>query len=1559
MLRKQRYHLNLERSLSYVIQNSNMRLESGTCNVCSAPCSSCMHLNPAEEYSDENGCSGEAGQSSMNEGNVHSLSSRACENLQLDVSETSNMLSINSNHDSLSENAESRQILMNKYQDSKHLEGHDDNTSCISRASDANLVNDSHQMNADRINIPCSSASASHFGAEQSVIASKDGDTDHSSPMVQRQHGQSQNDKSLSDNPSLIHMERDLNSQIPEKISECSIENCSSSLTKESAPVVVSVEKCATNKDKLIDDTSNVSLKVCPKSQADPDNDVSDAKVEDSKCLVHYVHHEKAEELIKSPGKQESQSENESDESDVVEHDVKVCDICGDAGREDLLAICCRCTDGAEHTYCMREMLEKLPEGDWFCEECQEAVEAENKRLDAEEKKIIKTTSMSQVSGKRLSDNIEVASPAAKRQTLESSKGSPKASSPKKLVPLSRESSFKSSDKLKGKSGLLTPLRNLSGGDDTHPARSSSIGPRGQISKSMLLKSNSSNNLNSKPRVKIVDEIFPPRPKGGSEQTSKNVEPSPRMTSRSTLFKSSSLGRSSAIESKVKMLSPKSATTQDVKGSRHLKESGSFDRKYLSKNDRHVASSAVSAPKGDQKLTPRGEAIIKPSAVNNRELKINQDGKLNVPSKSMNIISRKSLEPQGSSERTSSSNDEAVQDTLPRSRETANQVEKSRESLSNRVRPVVPTALKSPFCQKCEEFGHSIECCIVGLQESGAELSVTTSSISKEEVHKDNKLKAAIQAAALLKRQIYRKKEVSSQIDEISTLGTELNCEVTSQDQVSVSNTLKNSISTEETHEQQEVLENSTSDSSKCTSASDLKKLNSSSTDLCSQLGKSGLVDFNALKPLLRELSKNDVAISNVLSKMLAFPEYDYIWQGVFEVHRNEKSPELYTGVQAHLSSSASPKVLEALTKFSPEVSLIEVSRSSTWPSQFHHGGVREDNIALYFFARDVESYERHYRGLLDHMIQNDLALKGVFDGVELLIFPSNQLPESSQRWNMLFFLWGVFRGRRTNHSGSAKKICIPSLNALPVEENSSTADVMLSEHFLSKGINEKSINSDKACNALPLFTSIDQSSFTVSRNNDINRQTHLCSQEVSLEKPDGRIDSKASSRVPKSCNHLYQPTKSAVSSLEASVLEDERCRESKPSEELGTGVSSKMVEAKTDSAISDKQENTLCWEIPSVSQQERDAAYNISKNELMERTKYDEDQQRTKRKQKEDCPYIDLEETIENYESCAASNIVKDKASERMNVDDQQRPKRKQRDGLYIDLEAAVENQGIDAAINITKDKPSEKMEDDEDQQRLKRKAKDRHYIDLEAPLQEDMSSEGVEYQLPNDKEVHHVDLSVVGCPKMLWNEVNEKLEDGEGSRKKLRTSFGGTSGLHSSGGRDSFNGSLASLGNDLGSCSSVEDKGCEVASNEKIIREDFGTMVRTFFPVDTQNTNGSQLGQNTMSLKGIHAREGVIPNLNLALGEETEVPLPHPPPAAPKGMLPPFLVGAVDKKNNRPESLADGLEDDVAAASLSLSLSFPSSKENTQTSSKAELLPDGHSVKPPFLLFGRYTDK
>lgn len=43
-------------------------------------------------------------------------------------------------------------------------------------------------------------------------------------------------------------------------------------------------------------------------------------------------------------------------------------------------------------------------------------------------------------------------------------------------------------------------------------------------------------------------------------------------------------------------------------------------------------------------------------------------------------------------------------------------------------------------------------------------------------------------------------------------------------------------------------------------------------------------------------------------------------------------------------------------------------------------------------------SYEKSYQKLLDAAQKNDLAFKGIINEVELLIFPSNVLPESSQR---------------------------------------------------------------------------------------------------------------------------------------------------------------------------------------------------------------------------------------------------------------------------------------------------------------------------------------------------------------------------------------------------------------------------------------------------------------------------------------------------------------------------------------------------------------------------------
>ncbi|XP_027911013.1 uncharacterized protein LOC114169861 isoform X3 [Vigna unguiculata] len=1400
-----------------MIQKADMRLESGTCNVCSAPCSSCMHLNRAlmgskvKEFSDENSRLGEGNQYCEADGS--SPGSRACERLKHASDDTNYKPSISSTHDSRSENAENGQALSEKYQDSKCLESLDDITSCISRTSNANLGSGRQQKNTDRVNVSCSSTLVSHLEAEGSG------------------HGPSVDMSGL--------------------LEGC-MENVDSSFTKERVPIIAADAKPVADKENLNNSTAKVSVEICPKSEADMGNNVDVAKDEDRKYSAHDGLHEKVDELIKSSSRSEPQSEDEGDESDVVEHDVKVCDICGDAGREDLLAICSRCSDGAEHTYCMREMLVKLPEGDWLCEECKCAEETTNQRLVIEEKNLHKVISASQISGKRPSQSMEIAS-AAKRQALESSTGSPKASSPKRIVSLSRESSLKSMDKGKMKSGQQIPMRSHLGGDNVDLARSLSTGPRSQNPRSTLLKSNSFNNFNSKPRIKLVDEVVPQKQKGGVEHISKYIETVAGMMSKSVSFKSSHLGRSNTNDSKVKSIFAKPGIVQDLKPSRHTKESGSLDKKFQPKIDRPViysatVSSVVSTSKGDHKLAPHGETAKPYTVDNNREFKVNQDGKVHSLSKSMNNTGSRSPEPQVSSDRTSTSVDETQQDRMPRSQETVNQVVRTKDSSSDHVRSGVTNASKSSFCRKCKDFGHATECCsISGTLEFGPEASVITTSSSKKDMHKGNRLKDAIQAALLRRPEIHKKKEGPDETNEFPTSSIGFKREVNSENQVLVSNTMKNSISAEETNVKQEILESSSFETSKGPSANDPKQLKFCQTDLCSQLRKSEFAGLTSGKPVVRDLPNNGMAISSVLSKMSVIPEYEYIWQGVFEVHRNGKPPDLYAGIQAHLSACASPKVIETVKNFLPEVSLNEVSRLSIWPAQFHQSGAKEDNIALYFFAKDIESYERHYKGLLDHMVRNDLALRGMFDGVELLIFASNQLPEDSQRWNMLFFLWGIFRGRRISHSDSTKSACIPSLNVMPNEKDFPSAIMTLSETWCSpRRIDEESI---------------DQGHNMPCKNFDskgtVFGQTHL-ELQVKLERQDSRVNTKSTSGTQITRTQLCQEMNSTGSSLGDSEPEHKRYIQSKPPEAMGTSVSRRIVDTKTNPDISGKQETSLSSEIPSVVCQ-IDTASNIIKDKLLE---YDENQQRPKRKQ------------------------------------------------LGNDL-------------NINEEAPGE--------------------LDLEE----------VNFQVPTDKKIKNIDLSdtvldasTISCRKRPLNEVNGKLEDRESS-KKLQTSLGGAFGCNdSAGARVSFNGSFPSLVNNLGSCSS--------ACDEKIIHEDLGTMERTFFPVDTRNKHNSGMVVNRDSLNGpreyVDQFEVGIPNLELALGGETK--------PSHKGMMP-FFVGAVDKKIN-PEKTPDidiERDDENVAASLSLSLSFPSSsKEHMKPVRRDETLPD---AKSPFLLFGRFTDK
>ncbi|CAH9090846.1 unnamed protein product [Cuscuta europaea] len=499
------------------------------------------------------------------------------------------------------------------------------------------------------------------------------------------------------------------------------------------------------------------------------------------------------------------------DDSDGEEDDVKVCDICGDAGREDLLAVCCRCTDGAEHTYCMRVMIEEVPEGDWLCEECKHE----------EDLKTQKQNKTSKVDGN------ESTCPAGQTAIIGSDHpGSTREQGFINVASLSRESSFKNSEK--GKLNVY-PLST------------------GTFSKPNL----SSSRIHS-PKVKLVDGVLPSKRKlvKGTASTKSKGGPL-RLMGKSQSFKSTSSSRFCDSESIVEVPSPRFSHDEDTKGQRHTKEDSSFERKSFRKPEREF-NKDVSGFDEDSPANPKEDS----------------------------------------------------------SSEQHGMVDKS-------------IVVEAPLVKK-----------------------------SGEAMISPCDLKAAIEAAMLRKPGICRKSKVN------------MDKEASAQDQIPSSENKRN-----------------------------LK----------------GLVNVDAL------------AISVLLKS--AIPEHRYIWSGDFEVFKSGKKLNLCDGIQAHLATCASPKVVDEVRKFPCKVLLNEVSRLSTWPLQFHEFGVREDNIALFFFAKDLLSYENNYRVLIRNLMKHDLALQGNFGGIELLIFPSNQLPEKFQRWNMMFFLWGVFRGRKVNEKPLTRDI--------------------------------------------------------------------------------------------------------------------------------------------------------------------------------------------------------------------------------------------------------------------------------------------------------------------------------------------------------------------------------------------------------------------------------------------------------------------------------------------------------------------------------------------------------
>jgi hypothetical protein len=159
---------------------------------------------------------------------------------------------------------------------------------------------------------------------------------------------------------------------------------------------------------------------------------------------------------------------------------------------------------------------------------------------------------------------------------------------------------------------------------------------------------------------------------------------------------------------------------------------------------------------------------------------------------------------------------------------------------------------------------------------------------------------------------------------------------------------------------------------------------------------------------------------------------HSFYFRGSFEVSRHGNSPEMFDGFQAYLSTCASSKAREVGEQLPDKIQLAEVPRHSSWPLQFKEVNPTEDSIALFFFAKDVESYEMAYGKLLENMLLGDLSLTANISGTELLIFPSDKLPERIQRWNGSLFFWGIFYARKAS---SPPELPLTERNNCPLEQ--------------------------------------------------------------------------------------------------------------------------------------------------------------------------------------------------------------------------------------------------------------------------------------------------------------------------------------------------------------------------------------------------------------------------------------------------------------------------------------------------------------------------------------------
>lgn len=828
--------------------------------------------------------------------------------------------------------------------------------------------------------------------------------------------------------------------------------------------------------------------------------------------------------------------------------DVNVCDICGDVGREYLLATCTRCLEGAEHTYCMRVKLDKVPDGEWLCEECQlkenqnstrsnygvttvkmleknQSLESQSKRkalqvavpdLDA-----LQVTCNTPTNGQCDGKNKKLHFAPADTQTRQVKAIAPAA----ERLEMKNKKSFSVANHNK--------LQVLTSDLDTRPHNYGTLASGGSNKKNQ-----SSEFLFSHKKLRVFTDMESPLSSEGLQsppisckrQAEHTSSPKPRLFKTDSLRKQDVIAPENSFKksnkgSLMKVNNAPERTSQAVKSSVTLSRSYSLGNMVNAK-------SHVSSPRG---LLSKQQSFN--STNNGPKVKQLADGVASklVPEKHSprdprdkgsikKLIQSRSFKHEGSVSIGAGSSKQKQTFHLPRDEKPGISKSIKEDNLIERrasigfKKPSIPSSPRPNSCMKSGErkmdqdisrYGPTI---LKSNKRPGNVEKKQSSDLSKSDTDKQDvalhpKPMGAVSSkdahavrisdplesveknqSSDLSKSDNDKQDVTVHPKPMGVVSGKDAHAVGISDPPVLSHCVKKDSSNDVEDEHffksvkngnrmpNESAEAITTTFTPLASVQDLRDVPPRATtsddsdpkviccqqnllvitgnDSCNVEVAQASGDTLAGIPHGLQMAQNiyppnpnnkldepdlkkevfvdqSSALENPL-RDLVIPEQSYIWQGSFEISRHGNSPEMFDGFQAYLSTCASSKVRQVGEQLPGKIQLAEVPRHSSWPLQFKEVNPSEDNIALFFFAKDVESYERAYGKLLESMLLGDLSLTANIGGTELLIFPSDKLPERIRRWNGLLFFWGILYARK---AGSPLELHVTRTNNGPFEK--------------------------------------------------------------------------------------------------------------------------------------------------------------------------------------------------------------------------------------------------------------------------------------------------------------------------------------------------------------------------------------------------------------------------------------------------------------------------------------------------------------------------------------------